>query len=484
MPATTEDSSVDKVVQDIRRILKEETNEAKKKKFVESIVNALSDGYGEGPNFEEICNAVAKLARSARQKAEEAEEVEDVLVSNVMSTEEVDAEDLMKMPWMWCITLSQLKEIARCAENLHGKKWYENANMHQIVEEIIVPICARTKKGYWASQNPRGLKVTVFVTHSWKENFSEMVESISSVFRNSLQEPHLWICAFALLQGDYNVIKAQVGGSDPSLRASPFVQALEKADFFLVVRNSFGDLYSRIWCVCELMFAMEFNLVPSRTYITGPDDFADSTGGCLEAEASVEEDKEKILQHLTATLGREKVDERIQEFRNLKLPSQTNFARRLKVIIIGCILFVLVAVAVTVFVVLTRSSPPSTEEELRNIIEPELERLLNVQDYSALSPMYRGEALSWLAVEFDRGALEKNGDREILQKYCLMTIFYSTDGRWSNFRNWRTNTTECDWYGISCSDENRIVELRLPGNDIVGSIPDEISKCHNNLHLF
>ena len=63
-------------------------------------------------------------------------------------------------------------------------------------------------------------------------------------------KPNLWICAFALVQGENEIVSKQIGSSDRPLEESPFVQAIQSASTYCVVRNSNMDIFSRIWCVC------------------------------------------------------------------------------------------------------------------------------------------------------------------------------------------------------------------------------------------
>lgn len=40
----------------------------------------------------------------------------------------------------------------------------------------------------------------------------------------------------------------------------------------------------------------------------------------------------------------------------------------------------------------------------------------------------------------------------VIQRYVLATLYFSTFGdAWATKTDWLTNTTECDWYGITCS---------------------------------
>ena len=201
-------------------------------------------------------------------------------------------------PHMWSIPYTLLMEIEETAAQRFGTEAYSRMTMRDINREIIEPCCRQSGKSYALSANPNGLKVDAFITHSWDGIFQDFVQAIRTAFQTSLTKPNLWICAFALIQGDHQLIEQQVGGKDSSLDASPFVNALEHASQFVVVRNSKTDLYSRIWCVCELIFAKAFGLVPHKTHVTGPDQFSQLKTSCLDAQSTEPKDKYRILKFL------------------------------------------------------------------------------------------------------------------------------------------------------------------------------------------
>lgn len=93
------------------------------------------------------------------------------------------------------------------------------------------------------------------------------------------------------------------------------MKALEDASCFVVVRNSTTDIYCRIWCVCELMYAKKFGLVPDKTHVVGPDSFSQSNSSCLDATAWNPDDKEKILRVLLSEHTRQTMDEFVCRFR-------------------------------------------------------------------------------------------------------------------------------------------------------------------------
>lgn len=210
-------------------------------------------------------------------------------------------------PEMCSITFEQLNRIGRAASKKFGQEAYEKMTMHDINREIIKPQCKITRKPYAHYLNSKGIDMDVFCTHCWSENFVELLQSIGQAYESNVQKPNLWICAFALFQGDEKEIELQLGSSDKGsaslLSDAPFVRALRQAKEFLVIRNSTVDLYSRIWCVCELVFATEFGLVPANTKVVGPDKFGESTASVKDAKAFCQSDRKRILQYLLEVNG-------------------------------------------------------------------------------------------------------------------------------------------------------------------------------------
>ncbi len=63
----------------------------------------------------------------------------------------------------------------------------------------------------------------------------------------------------------------------------------------------------------------------------------------------------------------------------------------------------------------------------------------------------------------------------------LVNLYRSTGGdNWKNKNGWLTTNTPCEWYGVTCSDE-RVVGLNLPGNNLVGTLPDDTNAKFSDL---
>ena len=123
-------------------------------------------------------------------------------------------------------------------------------------------------------------------------------------------ERWLWKLSFKhdLDKADHHLVKGVRMASDAALTTSPFVQAIREASAYCVVRNSEMDVFGRIWCVCELMYAKHYGLFPSKATVTGPDVFAALQTSVLDAQATELQDRDRILRVLLTEFNREEID--------------------------------------------------------------------------------------------------------------------------------------------------------------------------------
>jgi len=88
---------------------------------------------------------------------------------------------------------------------------------------------------------------------------------------------------------------------------------------------------------------------------------------------------------------------------------------------------------------------------------------------SSCSP--RNQALVWISSGV--GAQLTKTERK--QKFALAIIYASLGGsQWNNSTNWLANEDVCTWYGVSCTQEY-VTELVLDGNNLLGTLPSELS---------
>ncbi len=72
-------------------------------------------------------------------------------------------------------------------------------------------------------------------------------------------------------------------------------------------------------------------------------------------------------------------------------------------------------------------------------------------------------------------------DRKALIEFYIAT----NGGSWNLSANWVTEAATCQWYGITCSNDNRVVGIALENNCVSGTLPESIGKLDQvkNLQL-
>lgn len=104
----------------------------------------------------------------------------------------------------------------------------------------------------------------------------------------------------------------------------------------------------------------------------------------------------------------------------------------------------------------------------------------------------QNDAMKWLA---GNAYLDTYSDEKKIQRYALSTLYYSTKGdTWSNNNNWLDDGDECNWYsstqwaswsgvasGSLCSSSGSVVLIDMKGNNLQGTIPQELALLSNSL---
>jgi hypothetical protein len=150
----------------------------------------------------------------------------------------------------------------------------------------------------------------------------------------------------------------------------------------------------------------------------------------------------------------------------------------------GVAVGLLVTVAVVLGMVLTQvlnapTSTPSPQEilkELESILVP-----VAFDNGTALKEQStpQNKALNWLA---NNTNLDSYSDATKIQRYSLATLFFSTNGtHWDKKDEWMSNSNECLWYnsGSSVCTNGSVDTLSLSGNNLVGTIPNELALLSN-----
>jgi len=82
-------------------------------------------------------------------------------------------------------------------------------------------------------------------------------------------------------------------------------------------------------------------------------------------------------------------------------------------------------------------------------------------------------ALQWI-IEDDLRHLCP-GDRKLNQRYIAALLYYSMGGAaWTKSTHFLTEVDECEWYGLSCTDNGDIHYIDYDDNKLTGTIPSEI----------
>lgn len=225
-------------------------------------------------------------------------------------------------PGQWGLAWSSLEQIEAEVKRLPpfeapGEEpvpWQE-MNMWHVVQSLVKPLCARDGAPLalvYSGWQP--CKVQEFISHCWSELFCEFMESLRLVYGTRKEKPILFICAFALYQGSVDDVGRQLAGS---IRDAPFTKALRVSQHFVAVRNQVEDIYTRAWCLVEFIFAKKLGFFSHKVSITGPNTFASgSKSSCLDLKASVESDRQRVLEFLLQESTVDEIDRQIQDFRD------------------------------------------------------------------------------------------------------------------------------------------------------------------------
>lgn len=106
------------------------------------------------------------------------------------------------------------------------------------------------------------------------------------------------------------------------------------------------------------------------------------------------------------------------------------------------------------------------------------------------SPQSR--AFQWLdtSIQLNSTFFQQESEKSILsrmtQRFALATLYFATSGRteWTNSTNWLSaSVDECTWSGCMCSSGPGLLSLILPGNELDGTVPLEVSLLAPSLTL-
>lgn len=172
-------------------------------------------------------------------------------------------------------------------------------NMHTVVARYVRPETRGTGACYALQQHPLGLRINVFVTHTWEEEFVDFVRTLTAACD---PDDVVWVCSFAL---DQNANIEQTLCCE--LTESPFAVALRHAAKQIVVLDKDLQVPRRSWCAYELAVAGQFG-IPAFIW---PHHLSDISRLRLEVDsldmrdaiASKEQDRQRILAAIESTAG-------------------------------------------------------------------------------------------------------------------------------------------------------------------------------------
>jgi hypothetical protein len=199
-------------------------------------------------------------------------------------------------PEDWGITLGQMKALT----TQQGFK--PDMTVRTLVETIVKPMTLDGGTGLALKLNPCGLRTTKMVSHFWDENYLQFLASLQSTGASDTDA--FWVCAFSIFQYDKAAmersgIRHDVGptigeqlGED--VNKGPFAAVIEQAtDMYCVFTpggfyhrdakagalgeggsatgkvNEYlsGNLYTRSWCVLEMLHAMQAGADKCRIHL-------------------------------------------------------------------------------------------------------------------------------------------------------------------------------------------------------------------------
>eukprot|EP00931_Biecheleriopsis_adriatica_P088004 TRINITY_DN62403_c0_g1_i1.p1 TRINITY_DN62403_c0_g1~~TRINITY_DN62403_c0_g1_i1.p1 ORF type:complete len:520 (+),score=108.73 TRINITY_DN62403_c0_g1_i1:36-1595(+) len=204
--------------------------------------------------------------------------------------------------WRWGITKEQLRETFRRFKA--SPQWHEDHTIADSVELFVKPMTADTGVGLSLLLNrddPQ--RVSCMISHAWCENASRFFDDLECQLHDHEVS---FICAFALHQGSFEDISAQLG---PSLTDGPFASVIaniaDAGGRMLVVPNeelkeNGQGLYSRMWCDWEIFFAkcvdipVEFTHRKSKEHLFGRNNNGSCEARCGNPALPMNEDERRI----------------------------------------------------------------------------------------------------------------------------------------------------------------------------------------------
>ena len=103
----------------------------------------------------------------------------------------------------------------------------------------------------------------------------------------------------------------------------------------------------------------------------------------------------------------------------------------------------------------------------------------------------QNKAFYWLATDLDLEGEENINHTEMVQRYALAVLYFATNSVtnpyteipkghksppvWESAYNWLSKEHECQWNGIICDNDMKIIQILLERNQMSGTLPQELA---------
>eukprot|EP00957_Ditylum_brightwellii_P169749 12920842-Ditylum_brightwellii.AAC.1 len=89
-------------------------------------------------------------------------------------------------------------------------------------------------------------------------------------------------------------------------------------------------------------------------------------------------------------------------------------------------------------------------------------------------------AACWM-IKNDTMKIDYSNEYSIVQRYVAALMFYTLDGAswtnsWSNGTGYLPYNHECEWNGITCNEQDLIININLAGNNLKGELVRELGE--------
>ena len=137
----------------------------------------------------------------------------------------------------------------------------------------------------------------------------------------------------------------------------------------------------------------------------------------------------------------------------------------------------------------TPSKSPSVVVENEDLSDDPLYELITTRYPAGATTLADSDSPQRMAFDWVRSSVNSHikSTLELLQRYALATLFYSTNGvGWASSTAWLSSDSECSWSttaasGSMCNSDGILVELSLQNNNLNGELPGEIILLWNSL---